>query len=62
MLRFETLTLAPIDRQLIVPELLTGDERAWIDAYHACVQTKLAPHLQGGDLTWLERATQLLAG
>jgi len=62
MLRFETLTLAPIDRQLIVPELLTGDERAWIDAYHACVQTKLAPHLQGGDLTWLERATQPLAG
>jgi len=62
MLRFETLTLAPIDRRLIVPELLTEDERAWIDAYHAHVHAKLSPHLQGGDLAWLEQATRPLAG
>ena len=34
---FETLTLAPIDRRLIEPALLTADEIAWLDRYHARV-------------------------
>src|SRR5213080_2662405 len=34
---FETLTLAPIDRRLIVTEMLTLEEAAWLDAYHARV-------------------------
>ncbi len=62
MLRFETLTLAPIDRRLVMPELLTEEERAWLDAYHAHVRAKLAPHLQGEALAWLEQATRPLAG
>ncbi len=62
MLRFETLTLAPIDRRLVVPELLTEDERAWLDAYHAHVRARLAPHLQGDALAWLEQATAPLTG
>ena len=37
MMGFETLTLVPIDRRLIVPELLSPDEIAWLDAYHARV-------------------------
>ena len=36
-LGLETLTLAPIDRALIEPAMLTADERAWLDAYHARV-------------------------
>ena len=35
MMGFETLTLAPIDRRLIVKEMLAPDEIAWLDAYHA---------------------------
>ncbi|MFP4537682.1 MAG: aminopeptidase P family protein [Dichotomicrobium sp.] len=62
MLHFETLTLAPIDRRLIVPALLTEDERAWIDSYHAEVFTRLSPHLEGADRAWLEQATRPLAG
>src|SRR5690606_9219521 len=31
---FETLTLAPIDRRLIEAELLSEEERAWLNAYH----------------------------
>ncbi|RIA55571.1 aminopeptidase P family protein [Dichotomicrobium thermohalophilum] len=62
MLRFETLTLAPIDRRLVVPQLLTEDERAWLDAYHAHVHARLAPHLRGEELAWLEQATQPFAG
>nr|WP_272210112.1 aminopeptidase P family protein [Marinicella sp. W31]MDC2875976.1 aminopeptidase P family protein [Marinicella sp. W31] len=34
MLGFETLTWCPIDLRLVMPELLTDDERAWLDAYH----------------------------
>ncbi len=62
MLRFETLTLAPIDLRLVMPELLTQDERAWLDAYHAHVRARLGPHLHGDELAWLERATRPLSG
>ena len=40
---FETLTLAPIDRRLVARDLLTADEVAWLDAYHARVRATLAP-------------------
>jgi len=61
MMRFETLTLAPIDRRLIVPELLSAAELAWVDAYHADVRARLGPHLHGEELAWLEQATAPLA-
>ena len=55
-LRFETLTLCPIEKRLIDPTLLNGDERAWLDAYHARVLDTLGPDLDRDDRTWLERA------
>ncbi len=58
MLGFETLTLAPIDRALIATDLLTGDERDWLDAYHARVRDEIAPELAGDPVcAWLEAAT-----
>ena len=58
-LGFETLTLAPIDRALIDPTMLTADERAWLDAYHARVSEILAPLLadDADALAWLRAAT-----
>ena len=58
-LGFETLTLAPIDRTLIDPAMLTADERAWLDAYHARVAETLAPLLadDAATLAWLRAAT-----
>lgn len=53
MLGFETLTLCPIERTLIVPELLTVEERDWFNAYHARVAALLAPELEGADRAWL---------
>ena len=53
MLGFETLTFAPIERTLIDPALLTPDERAWVDAYHARVIEVIAPQLDGEDRAWL---------
>ena len=57
MLGFETLTLAPFDRRLIVPELLTAAERDWLNAYHARVRTEVSPLLEGDAAKWLEDAT-----
>jgi Xaa-Pro aminopeptidase len=54
MLGFETLTFAPIDRALIAPDLLSPQERAWLDAYHAKVLEVVGPQLDGEELAWLQ--------
>jgi Xaa-Pro aminopeptidase len=61
MLRFETLTLAPIDRRLIDETLLDEDEIAWLDAYHARVRDELTPLIDAGAAAWLAAATLPLA-
>lgn len=53
----ETLTLAPIDRRLIVPSLMTADEIGWLDNYHERVRNELSPWLNDADRRWLEKAT-----
>lgn len=53
MLGFEQLTLAPLDRKLIDVDLLTPDERAYVDAYHAQVLAKVGPLLDGEVRDWL---------
>ena len=55
-LRFETLTLAPFDRKLIEPGLLTAEERAWLDLYHARVVAEVGSGLEQDARAWLERA------
>jgi len=57
---FETLTFAPIDSRLIDPALMTADEIAWLDAYHARVVETLAPLVAAATRTWLEAATRPL--
>ena len=54
---FETLTLAPIDRRLVVPALMTANETAWLEAYHARVRETLAPLLDAPTRAWLTAAT-----
>ncbi len=56
MLGFETLTLAPIDRALIDTALLTLEERAQVDAYHARVLSVIGPGVEADVRAWLEEA------
>jgi Xaa-Pro aminopeptidase len=57
---FETLTLAPIDRRVIEPGLLSAQETAWLDAYHARVAATLMPLVAADTRAWLEAATRPL--
>lgn len=61
LLAFETLTLAPIDRALIEPALLSVGEREWLDAYHARVRKVLTPVVDGDTAVWLAAATRPIA-
>jgi Xaa-Pro aminopeptidase len=54
---FETITLAPIDRRLIEPRLLSADEIAWLDAYHARVAAEIGPLVDDQTRAWLAQAT-----
>jgi Xaa-Pro aminopeptidase len=56
MLGFETLTFAPIDRNLIDTAMLTAEEQAWMDAYHAKVLKIVGPQLDGEAKAWLDAA------
>ncbi|MEM9877666.1 MAG: aminopeptidase P family protein [Pseudomonadota bacterium] len=60
MYGFETITFAPIDRRPIVNDLLTADEVAWLDQYHARVFEKLHTDLDEATLSWLKRNTRPL--
>ena len=59
-LGFETLTLAPFDRRLLKPTLMTETERAWLDTYHARVLHMVAPALDEAARAWLETACKPL--
>jgi Xaa-Pro aminopeptidase len=59
-LKFETLTLCPIDTRCIDLTLLRDDERAWLNDYHATVRERVSPHVSGAAKTWLEKRTQAI--
>ena len=61
MLGFETLSFAPIDLALVEPSLLTPEERAWLDDYHAKVREVVTPLVPAEVQAWLAEATRPVA-
>jgi Xaa-Pro aminopeptidase len=59
-LRFETLTLCPIDTRCIERTMLSQEEVDWLDAYHAEVLERVSPLVSGEALDWLQKRTQPL--
>jgi len=59
-LKFETLTLAPIDTTPIVLEMLSVEEREWLNNYHRRVYETLSPYLDEAEKAWLKEATQAI--
>lgn len=60
MLSFKTLTWVPIDRRLILTELLSTEERDWLNAYHAETFARIGPRVSKAAHAWLEAVTQPL--
>jgi Xaa-Pro aminopeptidase len=59
-LEFETLTLCPIDTRCIERSLLSDEDIAWLNAYHATVFERLSPRVSGAVLAWLTERTRAL--
>jgi len=53
-LQFETVTLFPIDKNLIAIDMLNEIEKTWLNAYHQKVFDNVSPMLNGSDKIWLE--------
>lgn len=59
-LGFETLTLCPFDRTLFDTSIMSADEIAWVDKYHATVAERLMPLLNADEQAWLLEHTKPL--
>ena len=57
-LRFETLTLCPIDTRCLDLALMRPDEIKWLNDYHATVRARLSPHVDGAAKAWLDERTR----
>ena len=57
-LQFESLTLCPIDTTPIIVEMLTKEERQWLNDYHRRVYDVLSPYLNNEEKVWLANATK----
>ncbi|MFZ6647485.1 aminopeptidase P family protein [Undibacterium sp. TJN25] len=59
-LKFETLTLCPIDTRCMDLALLREDEIAWVNEYHATVLERLSPRVSGDAKAWLVERTKAI--
>ena len=59
-LTFEPLTLCPIDLTPVITDMLSEQERQWLDDYHQLVYDQLSPHLDEEECRWLRQATMPL--
>ncbi|MBQ9650896.1 MAG: aminopeptidase P family protein [Prevotella sp.] len=59
-LQFDSLTLCPIDLRPVIVEMLTTEERTWLNSYHKHVYDQLAPFLDTEDRSWLAENTRFL--
>lgn len=58
--KFEDLTLCPFDTRLILPELLTAQEKDWLNNYHQKVHDELLDLVDGDAKAWLIERTQAI--
>jgi Xaa-Pro aminopeptidase len=56
MLSLETLTYVPLDTSLVVADMLSGEERAWLNAYHAKTLDLLSGQVSDAASNWLKKA------
>jgi Xaa-Pro aminopeptidase len=57
-LRFEALTMCPIDTRCIERAMLSAEEIAWLNDYHAQVRERVGPRVSGAAAEWLRLRTE----
>ena len=57
-LKFETISWAPLDKEMILLEMLTKAEIKWINSYHKKVYNKINKHLNLKEKNWLKNITK----
>ena len=55
-LKFEPLTLCPIDKKPIIKEMMLPEEIEWLNQYHRRVFEQLSPRLDDNEMEWLQEA------
>jgi Xaa-Pro aminopeptidase len=60
MLQFETITLAPIDLNLVDRSILSAEEAAWLNAYHRRVRETMLPLVDEATAVWLKDVTRAI--
>ena len=55
---FETITLVPLEREAIIPEMLTEEELKWLNDYHKRVYEAVSPRLTDEEAEWLREVTR----
>jgi len=59
-MEFEVISFVPIDLRGINAELLTSEEREWLNNYHKEVFEKVSPLLNDEVKAWLKEATRAI--
>ncbi len=59
-LRFEPVTLCPIDLAAVEPDLLDEEEKKWLNQYHERVYNTLGPLLDEKERLWLKDKTRAI--
>lgn len=57
-MKFEILTLIPIDLDAVLPEEMTSVERNYLNVYHQKIYDALSPYLNGEEREWLKTYTR----
>lgn len=57
---FETLTFVPFDLDAIDENMLSSEDKQWLNTYHQHVFEKIAPYLTDDEANWLEKYTRCI--
>ena len=58
LFEFETLTYVPIDLRMVIVEMLSENEKIWLNSYHQTCRDKIGPRLSADCQLWLQQATE----
>ncbi len=55
---FEPITYVPIDLDAVNPDIMSIQEKAWLNEYHKTVYDKISPYLDEEEKAWLKEYTR----